>query len=258
MSEPPGIAGEPGAPALVVQDDSELLYQSGERVSAALDLLDEAGVRTVRLTAGWSVLAPRPRAARPPSFDATDPEAYRAAGWARLDRAVRGARERGMAVVIDIAFWAPVWATSGDASERPRVGIHPMRLARFAKAVARRYDGRYEPPGGSGRLPAVRAFTIWNEPNLPDFLGPQWQDPGTRRLPASPHLYRRMVAAAYPAIKSVQPGSTVLVGGLAAYGRGGVAPLRFLRELACVDGRLRPLARPECAGFEPVPGDGFA
>ncbi|MDQ4048192.1 MAG: hypothetical protein M3131_02260, partial [Actinomycetota bacterium] len=157
-----------------------------------------------------------------------------------------------------IAFWAPVWATAGDASERPRVGIHPMRLARFAKAVAKRYDGNYEPPGGSGRLPAVRAFTIWNEPNLPDFLGPQWQDPGTRRLPASPHLYRRMVAAAYPAIKSVQPGSTVLVGGLAAYGRGGVAPLRFLRELACVDELLRPLQRPECAGFRRLPGDGFA
>ena len=257
-SEPPGLAGEPGAPALVVQDDAELLYQSPERVSAALDLLDQAGVRTVRLTAGWSVLAPRPRAARPPRFDATDPAGYSAAGWERLDRAVRGARERGMAVMIDVAFWAPVWATTGGASARPRVGVNPARLARFATAVARRYDGDYEPPAGGGALPAVRAFTIWNEPNLPDFLGPQWRDPGTRRLPASPHLYRKMVAAAYPAIKGVQPRSTVLVGGLAAYGRAGVPPLRFVRELACVDARLRPLARPECAGFGRVPGDGFS
>ena len=256
--EPPGLAGERGAPALVVQDDAELLYQSAERVSAALDLLDQAGVRAVRLTAGWSVLAPRPRAARPPRFHSTDPSAYDAAGWARLDRAVRGARERGMAVIIDVAFWAPVWATAGDASKRPRVGVDPARLARFATAVARRYDGDFEPPGGGGRLPAVRAFTIWNEPNLPDFLGPQWRDPATRRLPASPHLYRHMVAAAYPAIKAVQPRSTVLVGGLAAYGRAGVPPLRFVRELACVDAQLRPLGRPECAGFRRVPGDGFA
>jgi len=57
----------------------------------------------------------------------------------------------------------------------------------------------------------------------------------------------------------VQPEALVLVGGLASYGRGGgVAPLRFLRELACVDGRLRPLRRPECKGFRRLPGDGFA
>ena len=253
------MAGEPGAPALVVQDDAELLYGSRKRVARALDLLDRAGVRTVRLTAGWSVLAPGTRAGRPPPrFRPTDPASYVAAGWARLDRAVRGARARGMAVNVDIAFWAPVWGTAGDTSERPRKDVDPLRLAQFAKAVARRYTGDYDPPGEAARLPAVRAFTIWNEPNLPEFLGPQWRDSRTRRLPASPHHYRRMVAAAYPAIKAVQPRSTVLVGGLAAYGRGGVPPLRFLRELACVDTQLRPLARRECARFERVPGDGFA
>jgi len=67
------------------------------------------------------------------------------------------------------------------------------------------------------------------------------------------------VEAAYPAVKAVQPDALVLVGGLAAYGRrGGVAPLRFVRELACVDARLRPLRRPECARFRRVAGDGFA
>jgi len=242
----------------VVQDDSELLYAPARRVSAALDLLRRSGVRTVRLTAGWSVLAPRPRALTRPRFDATDPAAYRAEAWRRIDRAVRAARRRGMAVMIDIAFWAPVWATAGDTSEHPREGVDPLLLARFAKAVARRYDGEYDPPGRARPLPSVRAFTIWNEPNLPAFLGPQWQDPSTKRVPLSPHLYRRMVAASYPAVKAVQPDALVLVGGLAAYGRGGVSPLRFLRELACVDGRLRPLKRAECAGFTRLPGDGFA
>ncbi|MGI9081862.1 MAG: cellulase family glycosylhydrolase [Thermoleophilaceae bacterium] len=242
----------------MVQDDSELLYASPKRVSAALDLLRRAGVRTVRLTAGWSVLAPRPRAATRPRFEAEDPAAYRAAGWRRIDRAVRGARRRGMAVMIDIAFWAPVWATSRDTSEHPREAVDPILLARFAKAVARRYDGAYDPPGRERPLPAVRGFTIWNEPNLPDFLGPQWRDPPTRRVPLSPHRYRAMVAAAYPAVKAVQPNALVLVGGLAAYGRGGVAPLHFLRELACVDDRLRPLQRAECHGFARVPGDGLA
>ena len=242
-----------------MQDDAELLYASPRRVSRALDRLDEVGVRAVRLTAGWSVLAPGTRDRRPPPrFRPTDPASYVASGWRRLDRAVRGARARGMAVIIDIAFWAPIWGTAGDTSKRPRVGVKPRRLAQFARAVARRYSGHYDPPGRRRRLPAVRAFTIWNEPNLPNFLGPQWRDPRTRRLPASPHLYRRMVAAAYPAIKAVQPRSTVLVGGLAAYGQRGVPPLRFVRELACVDERLLPLARPECARFRRLPGDGFA
>lgn len=257
--EPPPIAGPGGAPALMVQDDSELLYASQRRVSAALDLLKRSGVRTVRLTAGWSVLAPRPRARRVPRFDATDPAAYQPEGWRRIDRAVRGARRRGMAVMIDLAFWAPVWATDGDTSQTPRRGVDPALFGRFAGAVARRYDGGYDPPGATRTLPAVRGYTIWNEPNLPDFLRPQWRDPETERVPLSPHRYRQMVKAAYPAVKAAQPDSLVLVGGLAAYGRrGGVAPLRFLRELACVDARLRPLRRPECALFRSVAGDGFA
>jgi hypothetical protein len=37
-----------------------------------------------------------------------------------------------------------------------------------------------------------------------------------------------------------------------------MAPLTFLRELACVDGALRPLERPECDGFRALPGDGWA
>ena len=51
----------------------------------------------------------------------------------------------------------------------------------------------------------------------------------------------------------------VLVGGLASHGRSnGVPPLEFLRAMACVDRRLRPVATGDCADFRPVPGDGFA
>jgi hypothetical protein len=73
-----------------------------------------------------------------------------------------------------------------------------------------------------------------------------------------------MVVAAYPAIKSVRPDATVLIGGTAAYGSysrrgtGNVPPLQFLRELACVDSRLRPIRRSGCAAFRGVPGDGWS
>jgi hypothetical protein len=55
----------------------------------------------------------------------------------------------------------------------------------------------------------------------------------------------------------------VLIGNLAAttsdaVGHGGVAPLRFLRELACVDDELKPLTTPECTGYKPLVADGIA
>jgi hypothetical protein len=74
-----------------------------------------------------------------------------------------------------------------------------------------------------------------------------------------------MVEAAYPVIKQLQPDSLVLVGGLASFGvknptepTHGIPPLKFVRELACVDEQLRPLTAPRCDGYRTLQGDGFA
>jgi hypothetical protein len=72
-----------------------------------------------------------------------------------------------------------------------------------------------------------------------------------------------MVMAAYPAIKAAVPDAKVLIGGTSSGGssvpgRGGVLPLRFLRELACVDADLRPITVGSCAGFQTLPGDGWS
>ncbi|MCV4754532.1 hypothetical protein OFC37_34225, partial [Escherichia coli] len=83
---------------------------------------------------------------------ATDPAAYGERQWARLDRAVRLARERGLRVMIDIAFYAPRWATPAPPPDRPdreRVRPDPAHFADFAEAVARRYGDR------------AMAFTVW-------------------------------------------------------------------------------------------------
>jgi hypothetical protein len=105
-------------------------------------------------------------------------------------------------------------------------------------------------------------FTLWNEPNHPAFLMPQWTARGRHRAPASPAEYRAMVMQAYGAVKAAQPESTVLIGSTSSFGGRGerdpVAPLQFLRGLACVNSHLRPLTTPDCRGFQPVPGDGWA
>jgi len=253
----------------VIQDDAIFLHDPAS-LGSTLDEIRELGFARLRVTADWSVLAPAPAARDKPEFNAADPAAYDELEnpfWDNLDRAVVEASRRGIEVMVDIGFWAPLWAAEPDAEgsiERPRTRIDAAEYADFARAVVQRYGGEHIPPGGEA-LPRVSMFTLWNEPNIPGFFEPQWERTGKGRRPASPHLYRGMVDAAYPAIKEARPDATVLVGALAARGSydeaelsGGVPPLRFVRELACVDGRLEPLARDDCDRFRPVRGDGFS
>lgn len=238
----------------IVQDDAEFLHRAPGRVASTLDDLRDLGVDWIRVTAGWSVIAPSPRSAKRPIFDASDPDQYPRGAWRSLDRVYRLALRRGMRTAIDIAFWAPSWAVArpGRRPDRERDMISVEAYADFAEAVARRYTG------------AV-AFTVWNEPNHNAFLLAQWERAGEGWRPASPHLYRAMVQAAVPAIEAAAPDAIVLIGATSSVGaaRGDgpddrMAPLTFLREMACVDEQLHALRRAECRAFEPLPGDGWS
>jgi hypothetical protein len=337
-----------GAMETIMQDDATFIYgASGEAVAAAIKRAKELGVDRIRLTAGWSVLAPEADEDQKPSFDPSDPDAYTKNGWKHydpighweaLDRAVRAAKDADLQVMIDLGFWAPKWATSGDPQSTRRIyNVDPQEYAQFVKAVVKRYSGTYTPKygsppprdqahsgdsdllhsvfagnraaaaanpgsfplnllgggqaepspqsggggsGGDGRpgsssapapkadvvpLPRVSIWTIWNEPNHMGFIQPQWRRQGSRLVPNGPYLYRALVDAGYPAIKELQPDSTVLVGATSSMGNehptkesDGTAPLAFLRALACVDKKLRPISSGPCANFKPLPGDGYS
>ena len=265
------LGGGPEARTLpvTVQDDALMLHRAPAQVRGTARHMASLGVDRVRLTAGWSALAPRANRRRPPRFDAANPDAYPQEPWARLDRAVKAVTEAGMEPQVDVAFFAPRWAVARVVRNR-HPGRHrwnpdPKRFAQFAHAVARRYDGRHRDPAQRGGvLPAVRLWTTWNEPNHSAFLLPQWRRENGRPVPRSPDLYRELHARAYAAIKSVNPGNKVLIGGLSAEGMDGrgprdaIPPLHFLRELACVDRRLNPIYRNGCRDFEPLRADGFS
>src|SRR3954454_6394835 len=227
----------------VVQDDALLLYRNPAQVRRTVQALALLGVDRVRLTAGWSAIAPDPQSTRRPAFDAADPSAYPPEGWRRLTVAVHEVERAGMKPLVDVAFWAPRWAVERGLKPagRQRYVPSPREFGLFAEAAAR-------------RLPSVRLWTTWNEPNHPTFLLPQWIRRDGAWIPYSPHLYREMHERAYDAVKSVNPHNRVLLGGLASIDRAhpgetsGMPPLLFLRELACVDERLEPLRRPECSG----------
>jgi hypothetical protein len=96
----------------------------------------------------------------------------------------------------------------------------------------------------------VQTWSIYNEPNQPGWLAPQWWPARGKQVPASAILYRRYVDAAWSALKAtghLARGDMVLIGELAPEDSGGrgpytaMAPMPFLRALYCVDGRYRPL-----------------
>lgn len=295
------VERSPASVETVLQDDAALLHGTPETVREDLARIRELGVHRVRLTAGWGVIAPYPDQETPPEFDAEDPAAYPPGAWDNLDRAVKLAHEAGLSVNIDIAFWAPRWAVASADDPRPRTGIDLAAYARFARAVARRYSGAYvtpeaataaeaqragsrddalrdlgrafgsrsetpEQPAGDPApepLPRVSMFTVWNEPNHPGFLMPQWEREEGRWVVRSADIYRRMLHAAVPVIRAEQPDATILVGATSSFGSkrpgiGASSPLAFLRRLACVDAKLRPIRTGGCADFQPIPGDGWS
>ncbi len=263
--------GSPSTPGrdleVTLQDDALVLHRSPSQVFSTTRQIRSLGATRLRVTAGWSVIAPAPRSRKRPLFDASNPADYPQEGWLKLDRAVKAANAAGLDVQIDVAFWAPRWAVRRKVAERDRQRWEPRAIeyARFSEAVAKRYSGNFGDPSHPGSdLPPVRLWTTWNEPNQATFLLPQWKRAGTQLVPASPHTYRKLHNAGYDAIKGVSGENKVLIGGLAAIGsqqpgeRRNMAPLLFLRELACVDASMRPLNRPSCRGFKPLKADGFS
>jgi hypothetical protein len=250
----------------VLQDDNLALF-SPRSLPQFVAELRWLGVDELRVSAEWKLEAPDPGAARPPAgFDPSDPAAYSSSSMRLLDRAVRAAARAGLQVIVDPAFSAPRWATSGVPSGPSRsdpwyvTGINVDQLAAWEVMLARRYSGTFIPAGERTPLPRVAIFTLWNEPNERGYLAPQWQ----HGVPVSADWYRRLLEVAYPAIKRVAPYATILIGNTSAAGAdleaptGGVPPLQFIRRLACVDAALRPVHDGACAHFRTLPADGYS
>jgi hypothetical protein len=197
------------------------------------------GAGIVRVNVAWSNVAP---AQRPPGFVAGNPDSP-GYDWSSVDAQVRALRSRGLQVLINITF-APAWAEGPNRPTDAQPGTwkpSPAQFAQFASAAARRYDGAFPDPSDPAiRLPRVRYWQAWNEPNLDTYLTPQWTRTRSGFAPASPAVYRPMLNAFYAAVKRVERSDVVLTAGIAPYGNppgvsfpGGyrMSPLTFDRLL---------------------------
>jgi hypothetical protein len=170
-----------------------------------------AGV--VRITIDWASVARR----RPDV--ASDPEdpAY---NWTAVDNVVQQAADNRIAVLAAI-YGTPRWA--GRARNRIPRRMTDLRL--FAHAAAKRYSGTYRIGEGETeqRLPAIRRWLAWNEPNNPVFLKPQWKMVKRKWRSQSAYDYAKICAAVYVGVKSTRiPGERVACG--ATGPRGNDAP----------------------------------
>ena len=225
---------------LSIMDDQLLLNEDD---AASLDRhmrqFRRLGVDRLRVSAFWDQIAPKPGRRNKPIFDAASPTDPKY-NFANLDRVVQSAAAHGLKVMISITTPAPLWATANPSKHDRQWKPKPVEFAQFSRAIAARYG------------PQADQFAILNEPNQPGWLQPQ----STKRGYYAPHLYRRLVLAAFPEIRAGSPGDTILVGELAASGsmnRGpdsSIRPLAFLRAFGCVSRSFRKLRSGPCRNFK--------
>src|SRR6187431_1875436 len=157
-----------------------------------------------------------------------------------LDRAIASATEAGLKVVLAVYPYPPREIESGLGS--------PSLFASYVGVVASIY-------------PQVRQFVIGNEPNQPAFWRPQF-DPSGANVSAS--RFGPYLAAAYDALKGVDPSISVIGVGLSPRGNDrptarnniSTSPVRFLRSLGTWyrrSGRTRPLM--DGFSFHPYPNE---
>ena len=149
------------------------------------------GVDRLRVSAFWDQIAPRPGSTqKPPHFNAASPmdPGY---NFANLDRVVQSARPpRAQGDDLDHHAGAAAGRPGNPARDDRQWKPKPDEFALFARAIAARYG------------PEADQFAILNEPNQPGWLQPQ----SNKRGFYAPHHYRRLVNAAFPAIRAGEPG----------------------------------------------------
>lgn len=150
--------------------------------------------------------------------------------FSMTDRFVLSAAKEGIEV-MPLLFGEPAWASSRPPGNGDRATFPPRRVAdfaRYAAAVAMRYGANgslwLEHPGVKPR--PVRAYQVWNEPNLGVYWGNH----------PSPKRYAVLLRATHRALHQVQPTADLVTAGLPKSKHG--MPLRtFIRRMYAAGAR---------------------
>jgi hypothetical protein len=206
----------------------------------ALSQMQHLGVRAIRLELAWREVAPSPTSRTRPSFEGTNPADYR---WGEYDAALEAVHKLGWQVLLTVTSPVPKWATSTHSDYLTRPDDRDFQ--EFMTALGKHYGSE------------VTVYSIWNEPNHPAFLRPQWS---ARRQPLSPTIYRGLFVAGYAGLKAaglsnpkVLMGETAPTGYDHNTGLHDVAPLAFLRGVLCLNSRYH-----KASSCKELPAYGYA
>ena len=188
------VAAAPAASAsksmlVGMNDEANTLYGNPD---VTFPILRRLHVQVLRVNLYWGgrfgVALERPQNATNPRDPAYD--------WTLYDRTVNYASQYGIRMVFSI-YGTPGWANRHQGLNRaPRRFVD---LQRFAAAAARRYSGTFRGSDGR-RLPRVRMWLAWNEPNNPIFLFPQYRRSKGHWLIQSARNYARICNSVYAGI----------------------------------------------------------
>ncbi|MBF6620615.1 MAG: hypothetical protein ITG02_10350 [Patulibacter sp.] len=226
--------------------------RSPVEIDAIVKQWKAAGVQDVRTFAQWDKLAPKPDDINAPAgFEASNPAAY---NFTLLDSKLDLILRNGMTPTLVISGPGPVWGSSQSARRKRDMYPDPEQFGAFAKAVATHVADR------------VERYIVWNEPNVATWLKPQNTcDSQDNCKPYAPHLYRELAREGYEAIHDGDDSARVAIGGTSSLGNRNLAnpnttnqPLRFLREMACVNSKYRPIKSGRCKSFKPLSAEALS
>jgi hypothetical protein len=211
-------------------DDPSFRWAPEKVIPQNLAAAQKANSTIVHVLADWAEIAPtkpkNPLDGNDPAYNLTD-----------LDALVRTAPRYNQSLLITISG-VPGWANGGKTPNVPPKKLSD--LTNFAHMLAARYNGRK--PG----FAAVRRWSVWNEPNLQQFLTPTYNAKGK---PASPQEYVKLYLAAYKGIKLGNPAAMVAAGETSNRGKqapsagsDSLAPATFARLVAQADPKLPMVA----------------
>lgn len=232
----------------LMQDDNQLIYDDADNRDRALDYMKTLGVDGVRVTVLWEAVAPRRKPRRSPALISSYPRR----NWDRYDELVKAAAARGIIVYFSVTGPGPSWAhaRSPERANRRTWKPNARHFGNFLRALGKRYSGQHRDENmGRVVLPRVSWWGVFNEPNQGGWLTPQAQEiRGVRGFtPTSPALYRELLVEGARALLATRhENDVVFMGETAPLGvdpqgeRRPLRPAEFVREMFCLDARLRP------------------
>jgi hypothetical protein len=179
----------------------------GVDLAHQLDVMVASGVESLRIVVDWATIQPYRRWADVPL--AQQSQFINADGMplrlAPVDEIVKLASVRHLTilpVVVDAPSWDAMPATGFEAIATPEA-VEPY--AAFMKALVDRYgpNGKFW-QDHSPRV-AIRAWQVWNEPNISGFWAVQ---------PNFEPSYVKLLRAAHTAIKRADPDARIVLAGM--------------------------------------------